>query len=214
MISIILSSVVAYLLGSINFAIIITKVFFKKDIRDYGSKNAGMTNVLRNMGKGPAIITLLGDFLKGVLAILISRWIFKYMGSDYGLVYTQYIAAIFALIGHVYPIFHGFKGGKGIAVTAGVMVILNPVVFLITLGVFLISFLLSKMVSLSSLISTICFPVLILLFNIGKTSQTMITELILSSIMVLIIVFMHRDNIKRIKNKTEHKFTSKKGGDK
>ncbi len=190
-ISIILSSLIAYLLGSINFAIIITKLFSKKDIRDYGSKNAGMTNVLRNFGKLPAILTLLGDFLKGVLAIFIGNLIFKYFGQNYSILYHQYIVAFFAIIGHIFPLYYMFKGGKGIAISAGIILMLDPIIFIIVVSIFIITFLIFKMVSIASIISVISFPIIIMIFRIldNSTFDMILSNTILSFILAIIIFF-------------------------
>ena len=114
-----LSAVIAYLLGSINFAIIVSKIYAHDDVRKYGSKNAGMTNILRTYGKLPAFFTLLGDFFKGVLAVVIARTIFSAMGVD--AFDAGYAAGFFALLGHLYPVFFGFKGGKGVLTSLGII---------------------------------------------------------------------------------------------
>ena len=105
--SVILAAMCAYLLGSINSAIIVSKLFAKKDIRDFGSGNAGLTNVLRTFGKGPAAIVLIGDFMKGVLSVVIGNLLFRYVGGVEGFMLGGYIAAIFAVLGHVFPLFYG-----------------------------------------------------------------------------------------------------------
>ena len=118
-----ITALIAYLLGSISFAIIVSKVYAHDDVRKYGSKNAGMTNILRTYGKLPAFFTLLGDFLKGVLAVVIGRWIFSAMGItafDAG-----YVAGFFALLGHLYPVYFGFKGGKGVLTSLGIILVVN-----------------------------------------------------------------------------------------
>ncbi len=110
--------VLSYLFGSVNFAIIVTKLFAKKDIRDFGSGNAGMTNVLRTLGKGPAALTFLGDFAKGALSVLITRLVFTVLLKQPDNFVVEYAAAFSALLGHIFPLYYGFKGGKGIAVSA------------------------------------------------------------------------------------------------
>ena len=119
----VLAGLVAYLLGSISFAVIVSRIYAHDDVRKYGSKNAGMTNILRTYGKLPAFFTLLGDFFKGVLAVLVGRWIFSLMGVtafDAG-----YLAGFFALLGHLYPVFFGFKGGKGVLTSLGIILVVE-----------------------------------------------------------------------------------------
>ena len=131
----VLAAVVAYLLGSISSAVIVSRIYAHDDVRKYGSKNAGMTNVLRTYGKLPALFTFLGDFFKGVLAVVAGRLIFSVMGVtafDAG-----YLAGFFALLGHLYPIYFGFKGGKGILTSLGIILVVNPLVFAILLIIFL-----------------------------------------------------------------------------
>ena len=145
------SILIAYLLGSVNFAIIITKLFKKGDIRDYGSGNAGMTNVLRTVGKGAAALTLLGDFSKGILSVLIMRLLMFLCCGITDTSLLDYIVALAALMGHLFPVFYGFKGGKGILVSAGAMLILNPWSLLICLAVFLLFACLTRYISAGSI---------------------------------------------------------------
>ncbi|MCL2088247.1 MAG: glycerol-3-phosphate 1-O-acyltransferase PlsY [Oscillospiraceae bacterium] len=206
-----LSSVIAYLLGSINFAIIITRVFYRKDIRSYGSGNAGMTNVLRNFGKLPAALTLIGDLGKGIAAILIARMLCPLIITDYvqgGVEYqvASYGAAFFALFGHIRPLFHGFKGGKGILTTAGVLIVLDPVIFLILLGIFAIIVLISRIVSLASIIAAAAYPLWTVAMMIPGDPSQIIVHAGFSSCIAAIIILMHRENISRLLKGTEHKF--------
>lgn len=127
--SLVLGAVIGYLLGSLNFSIIISKVMMHDDVRNHGSGNAGLTNALRTMGKGPAVLTLIGDFFKGIIAILLSRLIYKYLGgvpSDAMFLLGDYIPAFFALLGHVFPLYYKFKGGKGILVSFGALMVMSP----------------------------------------------------------------------------------------
>ena len=156
--ALLLAGVVAYLIGSINFAIIVTKLFAKKDIRDFGSGNAGMTNVLRTLGKGPAVLVTLGDFLKGVLAVVIGRLILHLLGGGAPF-YGDYLLGLMAMLGHCFPIFYGFRGGKGILVSAGVILMLNWRVLLIILAVFLLVVVFTKTVSLGSISAAAAYPV-------------------------------------------------------
>ncbi len=206
---IILAIVSAYFIGSINFAIIVSRLFAKKDIRDYGSGNAGMTNVLRTFGKLPAVITTIGDFLKGVAAILLGRYILSFVGAEL-LDYIGFLSAIPALLGHCFPIFHRFKGGKGILVSAGVICMINPWVLLIILSVFIIVVAIWKMVSLASISAAAAFPISTIILSLCNNSSTLILDIIWTVIMGALVIFMHRSNIQRIKNGTESKLFQKK----
>ena len=148
--SVVLAGVLAYLIGSINFAIIVSRIFAQRDIRDYGSGNAGMTNVLRTFGKLPAVITTVGDFCKGIIAVLLGHLIIQFVGGATEVFYADYLMALLALLGHCFPVFYGFKGGKGILVSAGIILILNPIVFLVILAVFSLTLILGRILPFSS----------------------------------------------------------------
>lgn len=205
----VLAVVSAYLIGSINFAIIISWFFAKKDIRDYGSGNAGMTNVLRTFGKLPAVLTTVGDFFKGVLAVWLGRYIIISLGT-YVPEYADYLVALPALLGHCFPIYHRFKGGKGILVSAGIILMLNPWVLVTILTVFIIVVALSRMVSLASISAAVAFPISTLIYGLCANSPDVLIDTILAVIMAGLVIFMHRSNIERIKNGTESKLFEKK----
>ena len=133
----ILVALVAYLIGSINFAIIFSKKFAGFDVREKGSKNAGTTNVLRTVGKGAAALTLICDILKGVVAVLIAM-LAANIWKDTDTVVLKYLAGLFAIIGHTFPVYYGFKGGKGVATSLGVLLIVNPQIGIICLSFALI----------------------------------------------------------------------------
>lgn len=209
-ISILIGVVGAYLFGSINFAIIITKIIAKKDIRDFGSGNAGMTNVLRTLGKGPAVLTILGDVSKGVLAVLVTRLLVYLIAGQTDIYFGEYIAAMAALIGHVYPVFYGFKGGKGVLVSAGAMLVLAPVGILVAVIVFLIIVACTKIVSLGSIGSVLAFATTVLIMGVITNSPTVFVESVMSYMIALTIVVMHRSNIKRLIRGEENKFGQKK----
>ena len=127
-----MAALAAYLMGSINFAVLVSRIYAKDDVRRHGSGNAGMTNMLRTYGVGPAFFTGVGDFSKGALAVLVGRMIFQQLGvtaMDGG-----FVGAAFVLLGHLYPIFFHFKGGKGVLTSCGVILLLNPIVFCILIG--------------------------------------------------------------------------------
>lgn len=205
---IVLSCFFAYILGSFNFAIFITKKFYNKNIKKLGSKNAGMTNVLRNFGKKPALITLAGDMLKGLISILICDIMcFKFFTME-GLTIFRYVVLIFALLGHIFPVFYNFKGGKGILVVAGSLILVNLKVFLALLAIFLIVFKISKIVSFSSLSCALILPISTFLmnyFNHQLSTNTTIVTTIISTVVSIVIIFAHRENIIRILEKKEPK---------
>ena len=198
----------AYLLGSINFAILITKNFFNKNIKEIGSKNGGSTNVFLNVGKIPALLTLIGDSLKGFLAVAIAQLLCFKVLEFKTLLWFKYVVLIFAVIGHIFPIFHKFKGGKGIAVTAGGMIFIDIKIFVTLLTIFILILKFSKMVSLSSVTTAFFLPIVAFIFNyFDNNFSTSITSIvtILSTIISIIIIFAHKENIKRIIEKRETK---------
>ena len=204
----IIIAIIAYAIGSINFSVIISRKFAGFDVRDKGSKNAGTTNMLREVGKGAAIITLICDILKGVISILIALLIGKIV-EDVDKSLLVQIAGISVIIGHTFPIFFEFRGGKGIATSLGVLIITNWKIGLICLIFALILMVLTRMVSVGSVMSAILFPILTLF--IGK--EFFIVEgnyLIYSIILAVIVLFNHRENIKRLLEGTENKISFNK----
>ena len=206
---IVLSIAVSYLLGSVNTAIVVSKVFYRDDIRRYGSGNAGMTNMLRTFGGKAALLTLVGDVMKVVLAIGFTGLLlgFHYAaGISYGDGYC-YIAGLFAMLGHIFPIFYGFKGGKGVLATAAMALILAPIPFLILIAIFVAIVWFSRYVSLGSVSVAILFPVVVngycqLVFNMTPGIISLCTIII-----AIIIVWAHRENLKRISDRTERKLS-------
>lgn len=200
-------SVLAYFMGSINFAILISSVFYGKDIRDYGSNNAGMTNVFRTFGKIPAIITFVGDFIKGMVSIFICNILFFLLLKMESPIYASGLIGICALLGHVFPIYYKFKGGKGVSVSAGVLLAVDWSIFLCVFLIFILIFLMSKIISLSSIISAITYPVFTLVkcIIIGGELIDSVMCVFFALIISVIIVFMHRSNIKRLLNGNEPK---------
>lgn len=204
------SAVLGYLLGSINFAILICSLFFKEDVRTKGSGNAGMTNVLRNYGKAGATLTLLGDVGKGILAVWIGRWLFMAMLPGMEREIGAYIAGIAVILGHMFPIFFRFKGGKGVATSGGVILAIQPVIALILLSVFLAIVLISKMVSLGSVIGMGLYPVATLIWNASFTHRIPVFSTVCAAVITGLVIWMHRANIQRIRTGTEYKFGSDK----
>jgi len=202
-------AVIAYLIGSVNFSVIISKKMAGFDVRDKGSGNAGTTNMLRSVGKKAAAITLILDILKGVVAIgiaIITGLIFK--NSDKALLVQ--IAALLVVIGHTFPIFFGFKGGKGVATSLGVLLMVNWKIGLICLVFAVILMALTRMVSLGSVGAAILFPVLVLFINTNYTVSSGSGYFVFSILLALLVAFNHRANIKRILNGTENKLSFKK----
>ena len=163
--------IIAYLIGSLNPAIIITRLKTGKDIRTMGSGNAGFTNVLRSVGKGPAIATIVCDYLKGIIGVLIGWWIFSQLTvtNDVApveyVIYGRYLAGLFVILGHSFPIYYGFRGGKSVVTANALMLVVDWRVFLIVLGTFLIIFFATKLISLGSIICAGLYPVYTLLIT-------------------------------------------------
>lgn len=198
-------SVIAYLIGSINFSIIIGRKVKGIDVRENGSGNAGTTNVLRTIGVKPALITLVCDILKGVVAICVALIVSKIV-KDCDKVLLVQLAGIFVIIGHTFPIFFEFKGGKGVATSLGVLLITNWEIGLICLIFALIIIVITRMVSLGAISAAILFPILTLFMNENFiVSASSIKYFIYSLIIALIVIINHRENIKRIIEGNENK---------
>ena len=208
-VGILLCMVLPYLLGSLNFAIIISRIFYRDDIRKYGSGNAGTTNMLRTYGKLPAAATLLLDMSKGAISVLLGLLILGtgvYTEEGYTSVFAgTYIAGLFAILGHMFPCFYRFKGGKGVATTAVVVLCTNPFLFAILLLAFVIIVLGSKMISLGSVMCMLLYPVLMARLAANQPQGVLISFLIAA-----LVIFMHRSNIKRIYQGKESKLSFKK----
>ena len=206
----VLAAVMGYLIGSISFAIMISKGVYKKDVRSIGSGNAGMTNMARNFGKKAAVFTLLGDAAKGVLAVLLGRLLFYLLCPGVDMLCGAYIAGICVILGHMFPLYFGFKGGKGIATSGGVILALTPVVGIILISIFLILFKASGMVSLGSVVGISMYPVTTLLWALFVTHRMPVFQTVCAVIIAGLVVLMHRENITRIRTGTEYKFGEKK----
>lgn len=213
--TVILIAVGAYFMGCINFGIILSKKKFGEDIRTKGSGNAGATNMLRTYGKKVAVATLLGDALKSVVSVGIGILIFGGIGGG--------AAALACMIGHAYPCFYGFKGGKGVAVSAGAILVLDWRVFLILLAMFVIIVALSRYISLGSVTVFLAFPMFVSKLNVVKETVNgeVVAGLRMPSIVVLFAflmaamgIFLHRENLKRLLSGTENKFSLKSKKDK
>ena len=239
----------SYLLGSINFAILTTKKVTGKDIRSFGSGNAGMTNVMRTAGFMPGVITLLGDFGKAALAVVLGKYLltdlllmlvptsvyppgFTY---DYAAalapIYGGTICGLFCVIGHCYPIYFGFKGGKGVATCIGMITVLDWRIALILVGVFAIVFLISRIISLSSITAAVCYPIATYILYSERNDFLPVAnyikianqsgyrpffmslvwfETIAATVFALILIINHKENIVRLIRGEEKKLSLKK----
>ena len=205
----IIVGIVAYLIGSISFSVIISKKMAGFDVREKGSGNAGATNMLRSVGKKAAILTLLGDALKGVVAILFAIIVGAIAKSADKSLLVQ-IAGILVVVGHTFPVFFGFKGGKGVATSLGVLLMTNWKIGLICLVFALVLMAVTRMVSLGSIGAAVLFPVLVLFIHTNFTISEGSSYFIYSIILAALVIFNHRANIQRILNGTENKLSFKK----
>ena len=206
MIESVIVAIIAYLIGSVNFSVILSKKMAGFDVREKGSGNAGTTNMLRAVGKKAAAITLVCDILKGVVAILLAMFIANIVKNSNGALLVQ-IAGVAVILGHTFPIFFKFKGGKGVATSLGVLIMSNWQIGLICLVFALILMVLTKMVSVGSIAAAILYPVLTLF--IPQNYIVSGNYLIYSIILAILIVFNHRENVKRLLNGTENKISFK-----
>ena len=199
-------AIIAYLIGSINFSVILSKKMAGFDVRDKGSGNAGTTNMLRSVGKKAAAITLVCDILKGVVAILLAMLMNKISPNSNGALLVQ-IAGVAVILGHTFPIFFKFKGGKGVATSLGVLIMSNWQIGLICLVFALILIILTQMVSVGSIAAAILYPVLTIF--IPQNYIIPGNYIIYSIVLAVIIVFNHRENVKRLLKGTENKISFK-----
>ena len=195
---------IPYFLGSINFAIILSKAIYKVDIRELGSGNAGATNMMRNFGKKTALMTFGGDALKAFVSGALG---YLLLGQ-----YGAHIAGLFCVLGHMFPIYYRFKGGKGVVTTAVSILMCNPFVFLIILLIFVIIVAFTRYISLASIMCALLYPVLldrVEKFMNGASRAYVILPMIIAAL----VIFMHRENIKRLISGTESKFSFKRSVD-
>ena len=204
LIGILLALVVGYLLGSLNSAIILSRLFFHRDIRAHGSKNAGATNMLRTYGTKYAVMTLAMDMLKAAVATTLGFLIFKMNGAA--------VAGFFCIFGHMFPLYYRFKGGKGVACTAIVALMLDPWTFLAMFGAFMFIAATTKFVSLASVMCAFLYPLLLKAFYPDPVDTPTGKGLIMlmGILTTVFVVFMHRENIKRLYNGKESKLSFSK----
>ncbi len=197
-----LVGVIGYLLGSLNFGVIISKYKYGDDVRTHGSGNGGTTNMMRVYGKKAALFTFVGDLMKAVISVLIGRLLCG--------VYGAYLAGLLCMVGHAYPCFFGFRGGKGVAVAAAVILCTNPIVFLILLLLFVVIVGMTKYISLGSILCMLMYPVILsnvqAVMHVGDSNGRNLS-VIFAVLMTCLVVWLHRSNIKRLHDHTENKFS-------
>ena len=191
--------IIPYLLGCINFSIVISKKKYHQDIRSFGSGNAGATNMQRTYGTGAAALTFLGDFAKAAVSVIFGICLFGGIGG--------YLAALFCMIGHAFPCFYGFKGGMGVAVSAGAILFLDWRIFLILFPCFVAIVALSKYISLGSVTCMFLFPLLDSRMVTGRMPAPVV---LIAMLMAALVIYLHRGNIKRIYSGTESKISFSK----
>lgn len=190
----------AYAIGSISFAVIFSNAFAKKDVRNFGSGNAGATNVMRAFGVLPGVLTFLCDAAKGFVACMVGKLTFTYLSAHYSAtlfvpVYGALLCGVFCMLGHVFPVFFGFKGGKAVAVAVGIFYVSNWQAISLALGIFLIVLLISKIVSVASLSATVALFVSMLVF---RPAGNVFVIASLTFIMCATVFLKHTENIKRL----------------
>ena len=201
-----LAAVAAYLVGSLSFAVIVSRVMRLDDPRTFGSKNPGATNVLRSGSKAAAVITLLLDAAKGWLPVMLVKWFGPAWDLSEG---TQALAGLAAFLGHLYPVFFAFKGGKGVATAVGVLLAFEPLLALATLVTFAIIVFFSRYVSLASMVAAVFAPAYYLIGDgVAWTASGAKTLALIA--MGLLLIWRHRENIQRLLAGTEPKLGQKK----
>ena len=205
-------AILSYSLGSLNFGVILSNTVKKEDVRDSGSGNAGTTNMMRTYGKTLGLLTIAGDILKVMVAIWIA---FKIMdveelkvtldnAADYPQVVLKSFAGLFAVLGHIFPCFFKFKGGKGVATSGGMVIMIDWRIALILIIIFALTILITKYVSLGSILMAVFYPVFIGIFYKD------IILVLIATVFTIIVVVAHRENVKRLINHTENKIGQKK----
>lgn len=213
-----ITAVPAYLLGSVNGAITASKVFYRKDIREYGSGNPGLTNFYRTFGKSGFLLVVLIDVIKTIAPVMFGGWLFATytdmlltevgpLHRFFDLAYFgQVLAGFFVMLGHCFPLFYKFKGGKGIMAIGAIVIVVDWQLALISWGVFIIVALITRYVSLASILGSIAFPVSMLILHVGGLAERNIVILC-----VILVIVRHIPNIKRLIKGEESKLKLKRG---
>jgi glycerol-3-phosphate acyltransferase PlsY len=202
----ILTLIIAYLLGSVPTAVWVGQLFHGIDVREHGSGNAGATNTFRVLGYRAGVPVLLIDVFKGWLAVNLIHIFIEPGQSSEELFHLQLRLGVCALVGHIFPVFAGFRGGKGVATLLGIVLALNPQAALMSIGVFLFVFLSTRYVSLSSIIASLFFPVVVMAINITEQPSMVVFALIIS----VIVVITHQKNIERLLKRQESRIKFRK----
>jgi len=197
LLKLLLVALLAYLLGSLNFGVIVSKALLGFDLRTRGSGNAGATNAYRVMGPKKAILVMIGDILKGVIAIVVGN---RLCGDD-----GRLVAMVFTVVGHIYPLYFGFKGGKGILTAGAMIAVFDWRIFLVIFGAFLVVVFITRYISAGSITAAALFPVMMLILYWGRFHFFAVGFLLAAT-----VIYMHRSNIKRLLSGTESKFTFKR----
>ncbi len=201
--------IVAYLIGSIATAVWIGKKFYHIDIRTVGSKNAGATNTIRVLGLKPGLIVFVIDMLKGFTAVSLGNFFGRNLTPDI-LIYYKILLGVCAVIGHIFPVFAGFRGGKGIATTTGVLIALFLNILPVVLGIFILVFCVWKYISLASVVTSICFPIVYIFSFVYCGNAFHLPLMIFACLVAIFVPITHRKNIKRLLAGTETKFKFRK----
>ncbi|OJU11768.1 MAG: acyl-phosphate glycerol 3-phosphate acyltransferase [Clostridiales bacterium 43-6] len=224
----IISAIISYLIGSISSAVIFTRLIAKTDVRDHGSGNAGLTNVLRTAGKKAGIFTLICDLAKGLLSVAVGKYaayaVLGYLTNGQiknylDPLYLAYICGFFCILGHIYPIYFNFRGGKGALSGLGTVILIDWRIFLILLVIFLLSVIITKYISVGSILGAISLPIsTIFIQNVKETGTTFslfgmpqkVVMTIFAALFACLVIIKHKDNIKRLFKGQESKFSIKK----
>ena len=203
----VLAALEGYLLGSIVFGIMISKLFCHDDVRTHGSGSAGMTNMLRTYGAAAGAATAIGDVAKGAVAVFIGQWLFEMLVPQFEPACGAYLAAIFAAIGHMKPAWFGFHGGKGVLVAATTLLALDPLSCVFALIVFAVILYFTKYVSLASMFSCLSAPVFTIITQAARGIDSYAVNALMLYCLALLIVYKHKPNIERLNNGVENKFS-------
>ena len=204
--------VFSYLLGSVNSAITVCRILKQDDIRKCGSKNAGLTNVLRVYGKGPALATLLFDLAKGVIAVLVCRFIVTNLLNVTlfnNEMFIGYVAGLCVMLGHIFPVFYGFHGGKGVLIAATTLLAIDPLTCVFALSVFIIVVAITKYVSVGSICAGYAYPLFTVITQLLRDINGVWLNTFMALVIGVLITYMHRTNIERLKAGTENKLSLK-----
>lgn len=214
-ICLLLTALLSYLWGSLNSAIIVVRLLKREDVREKGSGNAGLTNVLRVYGKIPALITMLCDLFKGIAAVAAARLIvtglldISFFGDN---IFIGYVAGFFVMLGHIFPVYYGFHGGKGVLIAATTLIAMDPLTCLISVAVFAAVLAVTKYVSLGSISAAVLYPFLTFATQTARGIDGAAANSLMALLIGALIVYMHKPNIKRLREGTENKFSWKKSG--